>query len=148
MTNDKNFKNSFLLTITIASVCVLCVSCSYLITRPARNNEMVSLSYNDQDHTLLIINGESGKYMPKITMDLHRDTLLVNAYKKFVMFGRCGIVSNATWKIKLMPNVGFVKLGDVLTPLSEFRKYTKEDLIERYYPRIEVFPKKFPYVGK
>jgi hypothetical protein len=133
--------------IIIAAGCVLCVSCISLIVRPVLSNG-VSFSYNDQYHTLLIMNSESAKYMPKIAVDLHRDTLFVKVYKKFVAFGRYRVTNNAIWKVKLMPNVGFIKHGDVLTPLSEIRKYSKEDLIEGYYPRIEIFPKTFPYVGE
>jgi hypothetical protein len=132
-----------------AVIGVFCVSWISLISYPLHNNDFIQLLYNEEDHTLLIVNGESGKYICKVVIDLHQDTLFVNVYKKMA-FRRNSIINSAitNWKIKLIPNVGFIKLGDVLMPLSEIRKYPEEDLIETYYPSIEVFPWKFPYVAK
>jgi hypothetical protein len=113
-------------------------------------NEMIGLFYNEIDHTLLIGNGESGCYIRKVEMDLYRDTLFVNVYKQLIIGKPTSIINSAStkWKIKLEPNVGFVRLGNVLTPLSEMNKYPDEDLIYTYYPAIEVFPQKFPYVAE
>jgi hypothetical protein len=107
------------------------------------------LLYNEENRILLIVNGESGKHICKVLIDLHQDTLFVDVHKKMA-FRRSSIINSAitNWKIKLIPDVGFIKLGDVLVPLSKIRKCPKEDLMETYYPSIEVFPKKFPYVDK
>jgi hypothetical protein len=122
----------------------------FILAHPVRNNEFVYFLYNEKDHTLLIVNGESAKYIQKIELDLHQDTLSVNVYKKMIFFKPTSIINSATinWKIKLIPNVRFVILENVVTPLSKMKKYPKEDLLDTYYPAIEVYPKKFPCVCK
>jgi hypothetical protein len=72
----------------IKTIIVCCISCIiilialpiYIIARPELNKG-VYLLYNEKDHTLLIANSESAKYIKKITMDLYRDTLSVNMCK-------------------------------------------------------------------
>jgi hypothetical protein len=65
-----------------------------------------------------------------------------------VLFKSTNIIDYAYWKIKLKPNVKFVKLRDKVTPLSKMKKYPEKDLLDTYYPAIEIYPQKFPYVCK
>jgi hypothetical protein len=139
----------------IKTIIIYCISCIViLIALPvfiiARStlNKGVYLLYNEEDHTLLIENRESAKYIRKIVVDLHRDTLSVNVYKKGIFIKPTSIINSAgtKWKIKLQPNVGFVKLGNKVTPLPEMEKYPDKDIIYIYYPAIEVYPQKFPYI--
>jgi hypothetical protein len=131
---------------SILGIIVLALS-GFIFVHLEHKNQSVSFSYDEKDHALLIKNGESGLYIRKIVLDLHQDTLSVNVYKKLIFPKPTRIINSAgtRWKIKLMPNVKFVTLGNVVTPLSEMRRYPPEYL-ESYCPVIEDYPKKFPCV--
>jgi hypothetical protein len=140
---------------TIKTIIVGCISCIILIILPViarsgldNENFYVSLFYNEKDRTLLIKNGESAKYIRKIVLNLHQDTLYVSVYRKFIFIKPTSIINSAStkWKIKLLPNIKFVKLGNEVTLLSEIKKYPVEGMLYIYYPAIEVFPQKYPYV--
>jgi hypothetical protein len=85
----------------------------------------------------------------------------VNVYKKIIIFRPTSTINrvSAEWKIKLKPNVGFVKLGNEMISLSNMKEYYDREKevfypsIEVYpptevYPSIVVYPQKFPYVCK
>jgi hypothetical protein len=115
-----------------------------------RSNGFTYLQYSEKDHSLFIGNQESGRYVSKIKMNLYRDTLSLDVYKKLIFPKATGIMNSAStdWKVKLRPEVRFVKLGDVVTPLSEIRKYNRKSFLQSYYATVEIFPQKFPYVAK
>jgi hypothetical protein len=127
-----------------AVVCVLCAWIPF-ISKP--DYEFIFLSYNAKDHTLLISNASSGAYIKKIELDLHKDTLSVKVFKRLIFIKPNSIINSSVtrWKINLQPNIGFVRFGKTLKPLSELRTYSIES--ESAYPKppvIEVFPHKYP----
>jgi hypothetical protein len=126
------------------------MSCVWFPFSSKLANKFTFLRYNPKDHTLLIVNGSSGAYISRVELDLHKDTLSVNVYKRLIFIKPTSIINSAptNWKIKLNSNVSFVRLGTELTPLSKLQKYPVEEYIYIYYPAIEIYPQKFPYVGK
>jgi hypothetical protein len=95
------------------------------------------------------MNGESAKHISQINLDLRQDTLFIDVFKKMV-FLRNSVINSATtnWKIKLVPDIKFVAFSGKVLPLSELAVYPQKGLEQNYYPSIEIFPKKFPYVAK
>jgi hypothetical protein len=103
--------------------------------------------YNKHDHALLIKNGDSALHFTKIVLNLHKDTLVVDVHKKLGIMESSSVLNWATtsWKINLQPNIGFVRFGKTLTPLSELKTYPVEG--PGPYPKspiIEVFPHTYP----
>jgi hypothetical protein len=127
---------------------VTCVSCVWIqfISKP--DYEFIFLSYNAKDHTLRIANGSSGAYISKVELDLHNDTLSVKVYKRLIFIKPTSIINSSItdWRIKLKPNTRFVRFGKTLKPFSELQTYPVEGAI--YHQTIEIFPQKYPYVGK
>ena len=113
----------------------------------AKNNS-IQLYYDKYNHMLLIYNFESARYIKKIELDLKQDTLLVGKVsRKLVPFFRKRngwIMTECT--VKLLPIVEVVKCGDRLFKLSEIEEYSHEELINKKYAVITVFPKEFPCV--
>jgi hypothetical protein len=133
-------------SLKIVFICILCViytSCSHI-----PNLGSTTFLYNKYDHTLLILNGDSGYHFSKIKLDLHKDTLVVNVYKKSVFMASHSVLNGAltSWKIHLKPNTGFVRSGKMLKSLSELRTYPTEIVVGFPPPVIEVSPYKYPYV--
>lgn len=125
------------------SLCVAYTSCSCV---PNRGN--TSFLYNKNDHTLLILNGDSGLHFSKIELDLNKDTLVISVYKKTVFMASPSVLNGALteWKIHLKPNTGFIRFGKTLTPLSKVRTYPTGVVVGYPPPVIEVFPHAYPYV--
>jgi hypothetical protein len=124
-------------------LCAIYTSCSLI-----PNQGSTTFLYNKHDHTLLIGNGDSGYHFSKIELDLHKDTLVVNVYKKSVFMASHSVLNGSVtmWKIHLKPNTGFVRVGKELKPLSELKTYPTEHVILPPPPIVEVSPYKYPYV--
>jgi hypothetical protein len=135
-------------TLKIIFICILYVTYTSCSGIPNLGN--TSFSYNKNDHTLLILNGDSGRHFSKIKLDLHKDTLVVNVYKKSVFMASRSVLNGSatSWEIHLKPNTGFVRYGKELTPLSELKTYPTGIIVGYPPPVIEVFPHTYPYVCK
>lgn len=129
----------------IYTVIMFCVfsSCGYTSDS---TDSLVQLSYDKKYNVLLIRFFESARYIQKIDLDLHQDTLFVKKVSRKMIFGKKKIMNTSQWTIKLQSNVKCIKLDNKLFDLSEIDEYSQEELIKNNYSVITVFPKKFPCV--
>jgi hypothetical protein len=100
--------------------------------------------YNEQEHALIITGGDSSTLLSRIDVDMNGDTIVVHVQNKLAFMERGNVIDGADWKIHLKPNAGYVRFGNMLTPLSELKTYPT-----RRQPKptvVEVFPRKYPYV--
>lgn len=109
-------------------------------------DDTTHLSYDKKNHTLFIQIFESARYIKKIELDLKQDTLCVDKVSKKLIWGNKVIMNTTNWTIKLLPNIQYVKLNDIVLRLSDIDEYSQEELIERSYSVVTVFPKEFPCV--
>jgi hypothetical protein len=140
-----------ILNILVVVVVTICVSCACVTLGIKPDYRYTYLLYNAKDHTLLISNASSAEHICKVKLDLDKDILSVKVYKKIVSNKPTSIINSATtnWKIKLESNVSFVRFGNKLMHLSELNTYPKgNSYMYSYYPSIEIYPRKFPYVGQ
>ena len=111
-------------------------------------NTSIQLYYDKYKHILLIYNFESARYIKKIELDLQHDTLLIGkvSRKLIPLFRKKNgwIMTECT--VKLQPTVEVVKCGDRLFKLSEMEAFSHEELINKKYAVLTVFPKEFPCV--
>ncbi|MBB4045389.1 hypothetical protein [Bacteroides reticulotermitis] len=120
----------------------LCFSCNQ------KQDQLVNLFYQKDDGVLFLANTESATYIQKLELNLEKDTLLLTTYKKDVSGStkfKASLFSK--WRVKLDStfHIKYLKYGDKAVELSELKSPSK-DLIQRFYPSIEIQPEKFPYV--
>ena len=134
MKNSLKFISSAVIIFSFFSMCV---------SKPDEKFNFIDLSYDKNNRILLIKNLESAKYIKKIKLDLHQDSLIIRKVSKRLvpvsekkrekMFAaKC-----VDKYIKLNSNVEYVKTGNTLRKLSEIDEFSQDEF--QHCPII-VFP--------
>lgn len=110
-------------------------------------NDSIRLYYDKCNHILLIHNFESARYIKKIELDLHQDTLVIGKVSRKLI----PVFQKKKWlmtecAVKLQPTVKSVRYGDSVLYLSDMEEYSHLELIGEKYRVTTVFPKEFPCV--
>lgn len=118
---------------------ISCLSCH------GNHNSTINLHYDKDTKTLFVTNFESGRYVREVKIDLLGNTLSLHI-KRRLLIGSKSIrkVAFNKIKIRLCTNIEFIEIGNKKIPITEIHKPNNE-LIESYYPSIEVRGDKFPF---
>ena len=127
----------------------LCCVFSMCGNKAGDKNTSIYLYYDKHKHILLIYNFESARYIKTIELDLQHDTLIIGKVSRrlipiFRKVRNGWLMTECT--VKLQPAVEVVKCGDRVFKLSEMEAFSHEELINKRYVVITVFPRKFPCV--